>query len=335
MTKSIYYNYNNILSRNAMLNFILTNRGGGKTYGFKEKAINNFLKKGKQFIYVRRYKSEFNKIITFFDKIKEKYPNHTFKCTKHFAYIDDKIAGYFIPLSTANNEKSTEYPNVTLICYDEFIINKKNQRYISDEPFLFDGLIETVVRMRDDVTVLCTANNVTLTNPYFEYWGIYPDFEDDIRTYDIGGEKVCVEIRANKDFIEEKIKTRWGKLSTKTQYGKHSLYNETLYDDSSFIFDKRPQKSIFLFSIILNGSELGVWSNGEKYYVDKKIIATTKLRYVLQKDDMSPDYRMVQKVNSSPLIYGLKKSFTNGKVFYKDKYVKSQMYDIFKFIGIR
>ena len=39
-----WYDYNNILSRNSMLNFILTNRGGGKTFGFKKKAINNWLK---------------------------------------------------------------------------------------------------------------------------------------------------------------------------------------------------------------------------------------------------------------------------------------------------
>jgi hypothetical protein len=149
-----------------MINFILTNRGGGKTYRFKRKAINNFLKNGKQFIYVRRYKTEFKKIITFFDDIKEEFPEHTFKCSKNYAYIDDKIAGFFIPLSTANNEKSTAYPNVTLMCFDEFVIDKKNQRYLPEEPTILNGLIETVVRNRDDLTIVCLANNVTIANPY-------------------------------------------------------------------------------------------------------------------------------------------------------------------------
>jgi predicted AAA+ superfamily ATPase len=97
----MYYDYNDILSRNAMINFILTNRGLGKTYGIKKKFINNFLKKGEQFVYVRRYKTEFKKILTFFDDIADQFPNHSFKCTKNFAYIDDKVCGYFIPLSTA------------------------------------------------------------------------------------------------------------------------------------------------------------------------------------------------------------------------------------------
>lgn len=330
----MYYDYNNILSRNAMINFILTNRGGGKTFGFKKKAINNFLKKGEQFIYVRRYKTEFKKIITFFDDIKEYFPEHTFKCTKNYAYIDDKIAGFFIPLSTANNEKSTAYPNVTLLGYDEFVIDKKNQRYLPDEPILLNGLIETVVRNRDNLTVVCLANNVTICNPYFEHWNIYPDFENGIKTYN-RGEKICVELNTDSEFIEEKIKTRWGKLIANTKYGEHALYNKTLVDDESFIMPDKPTNSRFIFSLILNGEEIGIWNFNDMYYCDKKIINTSKLRYALQKEDLTPDTRMVERVNNSSMIYIFKRAFKNGRVYYKNKYIKSNVYDILKYIGIR
>lgn len=331
---SIWYDYNNIRSRNAMLNFILTNRGGGKTFGFKDLAIKNFLNKGKQFIYVRRYKTEFKKILTFFEDIKDKYPEHTFKCTKNYAYIDDKIAGYFVPLSTANNEKSTAYPNVTLMAYDEFIIDKKNQRYLPEEPILMNGLIETVVRKRDDLTVFFLANNVTITNPYFEFWNIYPDFEKGIKLYN-RGEVIAVELNADESFIEEKIKTRWGKLIMNTKYGEHAIFNKSLSDDDSFIYNKRPSNSKFIFSIIFNGNEVGIWNSGDIFYCEKKIINTSPLRFALQKDDLTPNIKMIERINSSPLIYTFKSAFKSGKVFYKDKYVKSNLYDIFKYIGIR
>lgn len=331
----MWYDYNNILSRNAMINFILTNRGGGKTYGFKKKAINNFLKKGKQFVYVRRYKTEFKKILTFFDDIKEEFPDHTFKCTKNFAYIDDKIAGFFIPLSTANNEKSTAYPNVTLLCYDEFVIDKKNQRYLPNEVDLMNGLIETIVRKRDDLTVIMLANNVTICNPYFEFWNIYPDFEEGIRKYKIGDESICVELRADKEFIEEKIKTRWGKLIKDTSYGEHSIYNNTLTDDNSFVLDKKPSNCRFMFSFVLNEEEIGIWSHEDIFYCDKKIINTSSLRFALQKSDLTPNLKIVDRVNSSSIIYVFKNAFKNGRVYYKNKYIKSIMYDIIKYIGIR
>jgi hypothetical protein len=330
----MWYDYNNILSRNAMLNFILTNRGGGKTYGFKKKAINNFLKKGEQFIYVRRYKTEFKKITTFFDDIKEEFPDHTFKCTKNYAYIDDKIAGYFVALSTANNEKSTPYPNVTLMCFDEFVIDKKNQRYIPSENDLLNGLIETCVRVRDDLTVICLANNVTITNPYFEFWNIYPDFENGIKTY-IRGDKICVELNTDEEFIERKIKTRWGKLISNNKYGEHAIYNKTLTDDDSFIMSKKPNNAKFMFSLTLNGEEIGIWNFDDMFYCDKKIINTSPLRYALQKDDLTANIKMVDKVNSSSLIYLFKNAFKNGRVYYKNKYIKSNIYDILKYIGIR
>lgn len=329
----MYYDYNNILSRHSMLNFILTTRGEGKTYGFKIKGINNFLKKGEQFVYVRRYKTEFKKITTFFDDIKEKYPNHKFKCTKNFAYIDDKICGYFIPLSTANNEKSTSFPNVTLIGFDEFIIDKKHQRYLADEPILLNGLIETVVRKRDNLTVVCLANNVTIVNPYFEFWGIYPNFEKGIRSYKNG--MISIELDANDEFIEDKIKTRWGQLINGTKYGDHAIYNKSLNDDDDFIKPNKPQNCLFGFSIKLGDNEIGIWLKNDVFYCDKKIINTSPLRYVLQKEDLTPNFKMVDKINSSSFFYVFKNAFKNGRVFYKDKYVKSVMYDILKYIGIR
>ena len=47
-----------ILSRNAVFNIIVGPRGDGKTFAAKEKAINNAIRKGEQFILLRRYKTE-------------------------------------------------------------------------------------------------------------------------------------------------------------------------------------------------------------------------------------------------------------------------------------
>jgi hypothetical protein len=184
------------------------------------------------------------------------------------------------------------------------------------------------------LTVVCLANNVTICNPYFEYWEIYPDFEKGIRTYN-RGEKICVELNADDEFIEAKIQTRWGKLISNNKYGEHAIYNKSLTDDDSFIMDKKPNNCKFVFSITLNGEEVGFWNFDDMFYCDKKIINTSKLRYALQKEDLTPDARIVEKVNASSLIYLFKNAFKNGRVFYKNKYIKSNVYDILKYIGIR
>ena len=76
-----FYNYDKIRSYNALMNIIMTNRGFGKTYGFKDIAIKNFLKNGKQFMYVRRYKTDISKekIAMFFADIQEKYLRTIFR----------------------------------------------------------------------------------------------------------------------------------------------------------------------------------------------------------------------------------------------------------------
>ena len=58
---------------------LIGNRGGGKTYGFKTWAIDDYLKTGKQFVWLRRYGTEVDEMRkTYFDDIAKKYPAYNF-----------------------------------------------------------------------------------------------------------------------------------------------------------------------------------------------------------------------------------------------------------------
>ena len=105
MNKNIYYNYDKILSYSeALLYFIIGERGVGKTYGITKYVVKKFLKTGKQFAYIRRYKSELKEAIPkFFEAIKsdDAFKNVKFKVDGNKYYINGKICGYAFPLSTA------------------------------------------------------------------------------------------------------------------------------------------------------------------------------------------------------------------------------------------
>ena len=91
----MYYDYDKISSYNATFNMIITNRGYGKTYGAKKRAINKFLKKGEQFIYVRRYKSELKKVKDkFFEKVKNEFPVCDFEVKEYNLYINNTTSAY-------------------------------------------------------------------------------------------------------------------------------------------------------------------------------------------------------------------------------------------------
>ena len=229
--ENIYYDLTKLLSFNKMLNMSIGARGLGKSYAAKRWAINGWLKNKKQFVYLRRYKTEFNNIKNYFSDIKDRYPEHEFSVGKGCFYIDGEVAGYYIGLSTSQNNKSNSYPDVDKIIFDEFIIDKGRVNYLRGEVQVFLDIIETIARTRDDVRVLMISNAISSINPYFMYFNIFPHSGDVF----IQKEQIIVEINKNTDFVNFKKQTRFGQLIQDTKYGAYAIDNEFLRDNDSFI----------------------------------------------------------------------------------------------------
>ena len=335
----MYYCYDKMMSYNALFNFVLSGRGYGKSYGAKDRVIKRFLKTGEQFIYVRRYKTELKKKYLFFDDIASKYKEHKFEVKGNNAYIDGKIAGFFIPLSTSRTEKSTSYPNVSTIIFDEFVIDKGNLRYLENEVETFLDLYETVARLRElqgkkPVKVLFLANKVSIVNPYFVYFNCVPKNDERFTLYKDGN--IIIEQFTNSEFAEEKYKTRFGQLIKGTEYGNYAVDNVSLRDNKSFVLDKKPKNLDFLFSIYFKNREVGIWINYKEgiCYVSNNFLESSKQRYVLTKEDMDFNYIMYNKLSSFFLFREFSKYFKNGLVRFESIEVKLHTFDIMQFMNI-
>ena len=332
-----WYNYDRALSYNALFTFILTTRGLGKTYGAKLKVINKFLKKGEQFIYVRRYKDELSTISTFFNDIVNngEFPDHKFKVVGKTFYCDDKIMGYAIPLSISQRLKSTSYPEVTTIIFDEFIINKGNILYLRDEVITFLEFFETVARKRNNVRAIFLANNVSLINPYFQYFNCIPKNGNRFTLAQDG--EILVEVFKDEVFNQEKYKTKFGKLIKNTTYGNYAIENESLLDDSTFIDKVRPKDSQFCFSVKYKGIELGYWISfdDETFYICRDIQENSRYRFSITKDDHDLNYTMLGKLSEFSLFKEYVKYFKYSRVKFKDQECKQVCFETMKYLGIR
>ena len=332
-----WYNYDRVLSYNALFNFILTTRGLGKTYGAKIRVIKKYLKKGEQFIYVRRYKDELSTIDTFFNDVINniEFEGHEFKVQNKKFYIDGNICGYAIPLSISQRLKSTSYPNVTTIIFDEFIINTNNIRYLTNEVITFLEFFETVARKRDNVRVLFLANNISLINPYFQYFNCTPKNNERFTVAKDG--EVIVEIYKDEEFNEEKYKTKFGKLICGTTYGNYAIENESLKDDNTFIQPYKPKDAVFAFTTIYKGVELGYWLSftDDIFYVTKEIQPNSQHRYSITKEDHDINYTMVNSMNNFIMFKEFVRYFRYSMVRFKDIEVKYNCYDTMKFLNIR
>lgn len=320
----MYYDGYKTLTHNALFNFIIGNRGGGKTYWCKKWAINDFLKNGKEFVYVRRYKTELKKISTFFRDISEEFPDHEFAVNGQMFYIDKSLAGYAIALSNAKIEKSVAYPNVNKIIFDEFILDKGTHRYLSDEVTNFLELYETVARMRNDVRVFFLSNAVSSFNPYFMYFDL--SMPKGKNVYKKG--ELLIESVQDSEFIEAKKNTRFGKLIDGTAYGDYAIENKMLRDTNDFVKPKNTPCSPY-YNFIFKSQVYGVWldDKGNYLYVDSKQNNAAYL-FATTKDDYTEGSVQPELYRDSVYWSNLCRYLRNGWLYFSDNKAKKATYEM-------
>lgn len=186
-----YYNSSKIDKKNATYNVIFGERSNGKTYRLLMKALKQYAKTGKQFGYVRRWKEDitgrrasslFSGVVSN-DEV-NKQTNGEFNHIHYFAgkfylanleeggkpvYSDRDIIGHVFALSDGEHNKSTSYPDIDLIIFDEFLSNKL---YLNDEFVLFMNTVSTIVRRRTTVKIYMLGNTVNKYSPYFSEMGL-------------------------------------------------------------------------------------------------------------------------------------------------------------------
>ena len=327
----LWYNPQKLLSYNRILNFIIGARGIGKSYGFKVYPIKRFIKTGEQFIYVRRYKGELKKVSRYFDDVAQEFPNHEFKVKGKEFWIDGKLAGVAIPLSTWQSEKSNAYPNVTTIIFDEFIREKDKSGYLPNEVEALLNLMDTVFRDRENVRCVCLSNAVSVVNPYFLYFDLMPDTNKRFNAY----ENIVVEIPDSFDFSQYRRKTRFGSLIDGTNYGDMSLDNEFTHDSPVFI-EKRTKESKFKFTVVFQGVTMGVWVdvNEGLMFLSPDYDPSSKNVYALTKDDFTENQLLVVGWRQNYHLMKLVSAFKKGLLRFDNQVTRNIGYEMFKKMNI-
>lgn len=347
---SMFWDIKRTLTHNSLINIILGNRGGGKTFGAKELCIDNFIKRGEQFGYIRRYKDDLKEPMQqFFKDIEYKYPNYEFKSDNKYLYIrlktendnekwtDKDIAGYGFILSTANNKKSISYPRITTLVYDEFLLDKGNQRFLPNEPVALLNLYETIARPgtgHPRVVLFMLANALTVTNPYFLYWDLKMPTKKDKNNKWIWKHPtrpILVEDVKNEKFIDTKKNTEFGKLIEGTTYSGYSIDNKFLLDNDTFV-EKRSSKAKFYFTFIYLEHTLGVWIDRDegKMYVSKDIDPSYPLTYSITLKDHKPNTMLIKNKSRNAHFKIFLENYQLGNVYFESINIKNITYEVIK-----
>ena len=326
--KSIYYDIAGLLSQRCVFNFVIGNRGGGKTYGGKKLVINRFKRKGDQFVWVRRYRTELDTLSDFWADIKNAFPEDELTQQGDKLYINGELAGYLIALSTSMQLKSVAFPLVKTIIMDEFIIDKGRINYLKNEAHVFMELYETIARMRENVTAIFFGNAISIVNPYFDFFKVTPELG---RRY-TKKNGICIEFYFNEEFIAKKESTKFGQLIKATSYGEYNMKNKFLRDSDSFIEPRPVTASNKLYQFILDGERFSLWQDYkyQRFYIDRNFEANFgEFRtYVSNPIDMDDsDKSMIMLKKNSNIAKRLTQLIERGDLYFLDQSAKQKFYE--------
>lgn len=165
-------------------------RSNGKTYSSLSYALERFVKNGEQFAYLRRYGEDIRK-----KNLSNLFSGHAengfiSKLTSgEWSLVDYSVSkfyferinedgdrekseipcGFAFDLNSMEHYKSTSFPKVTTIIFDEFM---SRAGYLPNEWILFANCLSTIIRHRDNVKIILLGNTVNKYCPYFQEMGL-------------------------------------------------------------------------------------------------------------------------------------------------------------------
>lgn len=214
-----YYSLKPILSKNCRYNIIFGERSRGKTTAILEYCITQYVEKGEQSAYIRRWDTDITgkRAQAVFADLESRdriraltggewtgvyyYASKWYFCAfdeKGNRYNDEKPFMYGFALSAQEHDKGASYPGITTVFFDEFL---SRSVYHPDEFVLFCQVLSTIIRHRDNVKIFMAGNSITKYCPYFSEMGITNIKKQepgtiDLYTYGDSGLTVAVEYTA-------------------------------------------------------------------------------------------------------------------------------------------
>lgn len=329
---SKYYNgdkIRTILDRNGELPEIVIvegNRSAGKTVNFNNYVFQQFLKHGKKFGLLYRYKYEISEISNkFFKDIKAIY-NYSGEFTEksksygsyHELYYNGKSCGYAFAINSAEQIKkqSHEFSDIDYILFDEF--QSEYNSYASNEINKFISIHTSIARGQGKqhrfVRVFMLSNPNDINNPYYNAWGISKKML-------LNGSKF---IRGNGYVLERNFNE--AAVAAMKQSGflnafYNSVYYKTLTKNNSYLQnnddlilpDYNLSKFRYYFTIKHNQKLFGVWENGELIIITENVNYEFPRRYVLTRDNITTDSRFI--LINPKLVTILRNYFDNARLY--------------------
>ena len=194
--KTKYYSTEHIDATGALYRVVIGKRSNGKTYSVLAKALELYLTKGQQLAIVRRWDEDFrgkrgqqmwDSIVA--NGLVKKLSKGVWTDVYYYSarwylcryegedgdkggkrrVIDETPIAYGFSITGQEHDKSTSYPRVMTILFDEFI---SRNAYQNEEFVNFQNVLSTIIRQRKGIIIYMLGNTVNKFCPYFQEMGL-------------------------------------------------------------------------------------------------------------------------------------------------------------------
>ena len=347
-----YYSLDKILEKNADYNIIFGERSNGKTYASLEYGVKQFVESGynNQTAIVRRWKEDIKgkRAETLYNALEsngriseltngEYTEVYYFNGKYYLSNYDDNIKkhvpftkplAYTFALSEMEHDKSTSYPDITTIIFDEFLTRRY---YLPDEFILFMNVLSTIIRQRNNVKIFMLGNTVNKYSPYFAEMGLkhIPQMEQgtiDIYQFGKGQLTIAVEYADTISKNKESNKYFCFDDSESVQMIINGAWEMAIYPHLTTRFEQKD--IVFTYFIEFSGNVLQceiVCKDNEYFtYIHEKTTPIknpdTDLIYSLQHNEKK-NYKRRLLATTTPLETKIARFYALEKVFFQSNEV--------------
>lgn len=228
-------------------------------------------------------------------------------------------------LSSDEHYKSTSYPKIKTILFDEFLTRKY---YLPDEFIKFTSLLSTIIRIRDNVKIFMMGNTVNKYCPYFIEMGltnIKKQKQDtiDLYTYGDSGLSVAVEFTGSPEFHKTKVSNKYFAFNNpKLNMIKSGAWELDIYPHLPFKYHHT--QIVYMYFIRFNDEllqcEIIEQNDMMITYIHRKTTPIKDDQYMIYQPDYDPKPNYRRKINKpiTKIEKKIAEFFIRDKVFYQD-----------------
>ena len=347
MAKQEYYTLTEIKKCKAKYNLIIGERSNGKTTAvlgeiLKVHCESNYEECG---FYLRRFQEDLKNAVQLTRNLVslkwvEKYSHGEYNSIRYYrgewnlVKIDTKTNEILkvntnpMMYSGSINEnerlKSRAFPNCTIICFDEFLTRGY---YLPEEFILFQNVISTIVRERDNLTIYMLGNTVNKYCPYFAEMGlnnVKNQKQDTIDIYEYGKSELKVAVEYCKG-IAKKSDVYFAFDNPRLAMITKGSWEIDIYPHLPLKYTKKDK--VFSAYLEFNGEnfelELILLDDNYFLYIHRKTTEIKEDIYPVYSNKINPKYNYSSNIfkyknKAEQLITSL---ITQDKVFYQDNEV--------------